>query len=211
MVARHVVDSVLGLEERLDREASDVLVVDEVEDPVPVTAGPDDPGEAQLRQVLRHRGWVGVDVLGQLVDAVLAVQQRPQDPQPGLVRQQLQHTDRGGDLLAARFMNLRIHADSLRPVPRFPGRTPRRETDAMASPRSSVHVKPATIGLVVLGLLFVVVAIVYFTKTATDLPSFMPGHQSGVTKHHTKHGIALLGLAALSWIGAWFTTAPPRS
>ena len=81
----------------------------------------------------------------------------------------------------------------------------------MPSSPSSIHVKPATIALIVLGLLFVIVAIVYFTKTATDLPSFMPGHQSGVSKHHTKHGVAMLGLAVLSWIGAWFTTAPARS
>ena len=57
----------------------------------------------------------------------------------------------------------------------------------MPSPRSSVQVRPATIGLIVLGVVFVILATLYFTKTAADLPSF---HQSGLTTHHTKHGIA---------------------
>ncbi len=57
----------------------------------------------------------------------------------------------------------------------------------------------------------VIVAIVYFTKTAADLPSFFPGHQAGNTKHHTKHGLAMVGLAVLAVVAAWFTTAPDRS
>jgi hypothetical protein len=44
-----------------------------------------------------------------------------------------------------------------------------------------------------------------------NLPAFMPGHEAHVAHHHTKHGISMLGVAALSWIGAWFTTAPDRS
>jgi hypothetical protein len=78
----------------------------------------------------------------------------------------------------------------------------------MATP-TDIKVRPLTIALLVLGVLFVIVAIVYFTKTADGLPSFLPGHQAGLTKHHTKHGIAMLGLAVLSWVGAWFSTASP--
>ena len=57
----------------------------------------------------------------------------------------------------------------------------------------------------------VVIAIVYFARTANALPSFFPGHQAGSAHHHTKHGIALIGLAALALIGAWFTTAPSKT
>jgi amino acid permease len=60
--------------------------------------------------------------------------------------------------------------------------------------------------MIVLGLaalLFVGLSIVYFTTSANNLPSFMPGHQAGSTRHHTKHGIAMLGLAAASLVGAW--------
>ena len=65
--------------------------------------------------------------------------------------------------------------------------------------------------LLVVAVACIAVAIVYFTKTADALPSFFPGHSAGSTRHHTKHGIAFLGLAVLAVIGAWFTTAPPRA
>jgi hypothetical protein len=63
---------------------------------------------------------------------------------------------------------------------------------------------------VVLGVLLIVVAIVYFVDSASALPSFFPGHQAGATHHHTKHGIAalILGLACL--VFAWFQTGPSR-
>jgi len=57
--------------------------------------------------------------------------------------------------------------------------------------------------LAVLGLIFAVAGVVYFTHTAGSLPSFLPGHQAGSTHHHTKHGVVALGLAALSFAGAW--------
>lgn len=56
----------------------------------------------------------------------------------------------------------------------------------------------------------IVVAVVYFTTTADNLPSFFPGHTNGSGRHHIKHGIAFIGLAVLAMIGAWFTTAPPK-
>ncbi len=64
----------------------------------------------------------------------------------------------------------------------------------------------ATVGLIVLGLLLFVAALVYFTQSAAHLPALFPGHQAGQVKHHTKHGLAVLTLALLSWVGAWFST-----
>src|SRR5947199_3892896 len=55
----------------------------------------------------------------------------------------------------------------------------------------------------VLAAMFVILAAVYFTRSAQDLPGFLPGHQAGLTRHHTKHGIAMLGLAVVSLLGAW--------
>jgi hypothetical protein len=54
----------------------------------------------------------------------------------------------------------------------------------------------------------VVVAVVYFAEPAKSLPSFFPGHSSGSTHHHVKHGVAALvvGLALLAF--AWFQTGP---
>jgi hypothetical protein len=64
---------------------------------------------------------------------------------------------------------------------------------------------------VVLGVVLIVIAIVYWVSTAGDLPSFFPGHSTGSGTHHVKHGIAafLLGLAC--FVFAWFQTGPTRS
>jgi len=73
-----------------------------------------------------------------------------------------------------------------------------------------VRLRPLTFVLIGLGLLLLGLAIYYFVTPAGSLPSFLPGHQAGSTHHHTKHGVAVLGLAVVCWIGAWFTTAPER-
>ncbi len=64
---------------------------------------------------------------------------------------------------------------------------------------------------VVLGVLLIVTAIVYFVDTASALPSFFPGHQAGSTTHHTKHGIAALVLGLGCFVFAWFQSGPSRT
>jgi len=66
------------------------------------------------------------------------------------------------------------------------------------------------IGSVVLGILLIVVAIVYWVEPAHSLPSVFPGHEHSTT-HHVKHGIAafLVGLALLAF--AWFASAPKKT
>jgi UDP-N-acetylmuramyl pentapeptide phosphotransferase/UDP-N-acetylglucosamine-1-phosphate transferase len=63
----------------------------------------------------------------------------------------------------------------------------------------------------VVGIVLIVIAIVYWVEPAKSLPSFFPGHQAGSSHHHTKHGIAsfLVGLACFAF--AWFNTGPKRS
>ena len=63
---------------------------------------------------------------------------------------------------------------------------------------------------VILGVIFLVIAIVYWTTDAGSLPSFFPGHEEGSDHHHVKHGIAafLVGLACLAF--AWFNTGPKK-
>lgn len=63
---------------------------------------------------------------------------------------------------------------------------------------------------IVLGILLIVVAIVYFVDSASALPSFFPGHQAGSAHHHTKHGIAALIVGLLCFVFAWFQTGPSR-
>jgi len=63
---------------------------------------------------------------------------------------------------------------------------------------------------VVLGVVLIVIAIVYWVEPAGSLPSFFPGHEAGSSHHHVKHGIAafLVGLACLAF--AWFNTGPKK-
>jgi UDP-N-acetylmuramyl pentapeptide phosphotransferase/UDP-N-acetylglucosamine-1-phosphate transferase len=63
----------------------------------------------------------------------------------------------------------------------------------------------------VLGIVLIAIAIVYWAEPARSLPSFFPGHQAGSGHHHAKHGIAafLLGVACL--VFAWFNSGPKKS
>jgi hypothetical protein len=63
---------------------------------------------------------------------------------------------------------------------------------------------------VVIGIVLIVVAVIYWAEPAKSLPSFFPGHQAGSTHHHAKHGIAsfLVGLACFAF--AWFRSGPKR-
>jgi HAMP domain-containing protein len=61
------------------------------------------------------------------------------------------------------------------------------------------------------GIVLIAVAAVYWVEPAKSLPSFFPGHEAGSTHHHAKHGIAsfLVGLACLAF--AWFRSGPKRT
>jgi len=58
--------------------------------------------------------------------------------------------------------------------------------------------------LSLLGVVLLIVAAVYFMMPADQLPSFFPGHETGVTRMHTKHGIvaAVAGLVLL--VAGWW-------
>jgi hypothetical protein len=66
--------------------------------------------------------------------------------------------------------------------------------------------KTLPILFVVLGLVFLAIAIYYWTTKAGSLPSWVPGHQAGSTHVHLKHGLAALILAIGCGILAWFTS-----
>lgn len=70
------------------------------------------------------------------------------------------------------------------------------------------NLRKLVIPAAVLGVALIAVAIVYFADTASSLPSFFPGHQSGSTHHHTKHGIAALVVALGLFAFAWFQSGP---
>jgi len=64
---------------------------------------------------------------------------------------------------------------------------------------------------VILGILLLVIAVVYWVEPAKSLPGLFPGHQAGSSHHHVKHGIAafFVGLACLAF--AWFRSGPKRT
>jgi hypothetical protein len=61
---------------------------------------------------------------------------------------------------------------------------------------------------IVLGVLFLALAILYFVDSAGSLPSFIPGHQAGSAHHHVKHGIAALVVSFGCFVFAWFQSGP---
>ena len=65
--------------------------------------------------------------------------------------------------------------------------------------------------LISAGVVCIAVAVVYFSRPASQLPSFFPGHDVTLSRHHTTHGIGMVALAALCWVGAWFTTGSSGS
>lgn len=64
---------------------------------------------------------------------------------------------------------------------------------------------------IVVGIVLIVIAGVYFAEPAKSLPSFFPGHQAGSAHHHVKHGIAALLLGLACFVFAWFRSGPKRS
>lgn len=67
------------------------------------------------------------------------------------------------------------------------------------------------IALLVVGVALLGVGIIYFTATAPNLPSFVPGHVSHVrhARHYTKRGIVAVVLAALAFLGAFLVSRSP--
>jgi hypothetical protein len=77
----------------------------------------------------------------------------------------------------------------------------------MPAPASARNAPVAvTAALILLGVIFAAIGVLYMAKSAGQLPAFLPGHQAGSSHHHTKHALAAFVLALVSWAGAWFTT-----
>ncbi|HEX4774379.1 MAG TPA: hypothetical protein VH234_02590 [Candidatus Saccharimonadales bacterium] len=68
--------------------------------------------------------------------------------------------------------------------------------------------------LVLLAIISAVVAVIYFTHTAGNLPHFFLGYTKDSAHKHTKHGLAFISLAVVLLLGAWMVSGqkeePPR-
>jgi hypothetical protein len=74
------------------------------------------------------------------------------------------------------------------------------------------NLRKLVVPAVIVGVILVVVAVVYFIEPEHSLPSFFPGHSAATAAehnhHHTKHGIAALVVAGALFAFAWFQTGP---
>jgi hypothetical protein len=84
---------------------------------------------------------------------------------------------------------------------------------SLVSNTSTVRTAPPVVTaiLALAGVVLVVIAILYFTKTSDNLPAFFPGHDAKHAFHHNKHGIAALVVGVLALIGAGLTAARKKS
>lgn len=61
---------------------------------------------------------------------------------------------------------------------------------------------------ILVGVLFLALAAVYWTVPASSLPHAMPGYLADSPKIHFKHGLGSLLLAVGAFIYAWFSGGP---
>ncbi len=66
--------------------------------------------------------------------------------------------------------------------------------------------KTLAIIAVILGVVFLALAIYYWITPANALPAFIPGYDAAMATPHFKHGLASLIVAILLFIYAWFAT-----
>ncbi len=71
--------------------------------------------------------------------------------------------------------------------------------------------RPRALAAALIGLLFLAVSVIYFTRPAGSLPAFLPGHIAGSAHKHVTHGILALALAVAMFVAAWFQSGPKSS
>jgi O-antigen/teichoic acid export membrane protein len=64
---------------------------------------------------------------------------------------------------------------------------------------------------VLAGILSIGLAIYYWMTPAGALPTFIPGHEAGVTTVHFKHGLGMLIIGVGLFVYAWFASAPAEA
>ncbi len=70
--------------------------------------------------------------------------------------------------------------------------------------------KVLMLSAIIVGIVFLVIAGVYFIEPAKSLPHFFPGYDGSLTKPHFKHGIVALGIAFVAFAFVWFESGKGR-
>jgi hypothetical protein len=73
--------------------------------------------------------------------------------------------------------------------------------------RAMRRISPLSWLLIVVGVIFLVIGIIYLTTTAPNLPSFIPGHVTHVrhARKYTKRGIAAIAVSVAAFVGVYYT------
>jgi hypothetical protein len=58
--------------------------------------------------------------------------------------------------------------------------------------------------LILVGIVLIVVAAVHLLLPADSLPSFFPGHETGMTRIRLKHGLLSGGIGVVLILAGWF-------
>ena len=71
------------------------------------------------------------------------------------------------------------------------------------------RISPISWVLIVLGVAFVVVGVIYLTTTPPNLPGFLPGHLTAkvghkYTKKYSKRGLAAFAVAVAAFVGVYY-------
>jgi amino acid permease len=70
----------------------------------------------------------------------------------------------------------------------------------------------AAVVLVVLAVLMIVLGVIYLVEPSQSLPSFLPGHVPGSTRHHMLRTAGSFVLALMFLAGAWIAlTFQPKT
>jgi hypothetical protein len=64
---------------------------------------------------------------------------------------------------------------------------------------------------VLVGIVFIAVAVLYWMTPAGNLPTFVPGYLEHSPTIHFKHGLAAAIIAFLGFAFAWFSNPPTPS
>ena len=73
------------------------------------------------------------------------------------------------------------------------------------------HRQHLMVAAIIIGIALVLLALLSVTASADALPAFIPGHESGSSRHHIKHGIAAFLLGVGAFVIAWFQAGPRRT
>src|SRR5829696_5999238 len=207
LVVREAAEEVVGVGEGLGDQASYVPVLHRVDAAAAVRMGLDQAAQAQLAQMLGHRGSGHAGQLGQFRHVPVCGSERGQQTQPGRVGQQSQQVRRGPGLLAGRLGRLdrqrvrgRVHEHVL--------------SQAWPTPATSITRTTTSTTVRTITAMASTTATATTSRRTTTMPTRAPTTTTSRPATATITGIRMGGVR-WRWYGRWWcrtvTTRPTGS